>query len=294
MKILILGKDGFIGRNLSEYFRDKGYDVVALGHQELDLLDEKSICEYLKRNYYDVIFDAAVYNPRTAKNGVDNKEIEYNLRMFLALEKCHTMYGKLIYFGSGAEYDKSQDMKQVHETDIEKYHLPEYDYGLYKYVIHRLIEKSSNIYNFRVFGLFGPHENWKKAFISGACCKAIKDLPITIRRNVFFDYLYVEDFCKMVEILISRDLKYHEYNLVSGRSVDLMTLAKAVLKVSGKNLPIYVCEEGLGKEYSASNVRVMQELGEFEYEDIENSIFKLYSWYEEHENMIDMCSLLYQ
>ena len=46
--------------------------------------------------------------------------IEKDLRMFLNLEKNKDKFGKMFYFGSGAEYDKTKPIVQVKETDIGK------------------------------------------------------------------------------------------------------------------------------------------------------------------------------
>ncbi len=294
MRILILGKNGFIGRNLYEYFSKTEHEVTAVGHRELDLLCEKQVKDFLESTYYDVVLHAAVFNPRTQKESESDKELEYNLRIFYNMEKYSKCYGKMIYFGSGAEFDKREDIVDAGEDDFCNREIPDYTYAFYKYVIQRCIDKSDNIYNFRVFGLFGPYENWKKTFISGACCKAIKGLPITIRKNAVFDYLYIDDFCKIVSSMLEKDLHYHDYNIVSGRKMELLEIAQIVKEISGKDLPIYVCEDGYAKEYSASCERLRNELSDFSCENMRDSIAKLYQWYESKQEQIDLYSLLYQ
>ncbi len=56
---------------------------------------------------------------------------------------------------------------------------------------------------------------------------------------------------------------------------------------------MYICKEGLAKEYTASNARLMEELTGFEYTPIEDSVRQLYQWYLEHEDEIDLFQLLY-
>ena len=145
----------------------------------------------------------------------------------------------------------------------------------------------------RIFGLFGKYENWKTTFISGACCKALKNLPITIRKNVYFDYVFIDDFVRIVEWFIDHEPKFHEYNICSGKKYSLIELANYVKNVSKKEVPIIVCQEGLAKEYTGSNVRLLNEIKELSFTGIEDAIKDLYCYYQSIEEQIDLMSLLY-
>ena len=293
MQILITGSSGFVGRNVKEFFEAKGYDITAPSSRELDCTDEKGVKRFLAENYYDYVFHFAVYG-----DGIDHtkdgaKILEYNLRMFLNFAKYSSCYGKMIYTGSGAEYDKRFPICMVSEEDFGK-SIPVDQYGLMKYTVNQLIEKSNNIYNLRLFGIFGPYEYWKSRFISNLCCKAIKNIPLSIRRNCFFDYLWITDFCQILEKFIYIEPKFHTYNAVSGRPIDLYSLAEIVRETSGKNLDIIVCKDGYANEYTASNKRILRELGDFQYTKIKDSVEMLYRWYEKRQKCIDIYSLIYE
>lgn len=294
-KLLIVGAGGFIGRNLKEFLEKEKdlYEIDAPTSNEFDISDEQAVKEQLQKQYYDVIVHAAVYNPRVGFNKDLSKELDKNLRMFFNFERYQSFYGKMLYFGSGAEFDKRGKISMINE-DGSGNGIPETDYGLYKYIINQSIEHCENIYNLRIFGLFGKYENWRRTFISGACCKALKNLPITIRQNTYFDYLYIDDFCKIVKWFIDHDVKHRAYNVTSGKRIDLLTIADIVKEVSEKELPLYVCKEGLANEYSASNQRLLNEMGNFTFTPIEDAIRDLYIWYHNHEEDIDIYSLLYQ
>lgn len=294
-KLLLLGGNGFAGKNLREYFSlfPSEYSVDAPSSKELDLLDEVRVTDYLKKGHFDIVINAAIGNPKRDSYNQNTRELECDLRMFYNLERCSDLYGKMLYFGSGAEFDKRFPICKVTEKDVGKT-IPVTDYGLAKYIIGRNIEKSSNIYNLRIFGLYGKYENYGTTFISGACCKAIKGLPISIRQNVFFDYLFIDDFCKIVRYFVDNNPACHTYNLSSGTSVDLITLAETVKQVSGVDVPVYVCKEGLANEYTADNSLLKNEIGDFAFSSIENGIQSLYQYYRGIESSIDMMKLLYQ
>lgn len=56
-KILVLGKSGFIGRNVVEYFSEK-YDVMIPRHQKLGVLDECVFFQYLSKGNFDIVINA--------------------------------------------------------------------------------------------------------------------------------------------------------------------------------------------------------------------------------------------
>ena len=294
-KLLIVGASGFIGQNLKEYLEKEKdlYEIYAPTRKEFDISDEQEVKNQLKKQYYDVIIHAVVYNPRVGSNKDASKELDKNLRMFFNFERYQSFYGKMLYFGSGAEFDKRDEISMINEDSFGN-GIPETDYGFYKYIINKAIKNSENIYNLRVFGLFGKYENWRRTFISGACCKALKNIPITIRQNVYFDYMYIDDFCKIVKWFIDHDVRHRTYNITTGKKIDLISIAGMIKKISKKDIPVYVCKEGLANEYSASNQRLLNEIHSFTFSPMEDAIQDLYIWYCSRKEDIDIYSLLYQ
>ena len=62
------------------------------------------------------------------------------------------------------------------------------------------------VYELRLFGVFGPYEDWQVRFLSNACARAVWDMPLVIRQNVFFDYLDVDDLGRILELMFCRSL----------------------------------------------------------------------------------------
>lgn len=292
-KILITGSTGFVGRNVKEYLeKNPVYKIYAPVSGQLDCLDETAVREYLEENRFDYVLHFAVYGNGIDKSKDGTKILEYNLRMFLNFQKCSRLYGKMYYCGSGAEYDKRYDIISVKETEIGRT-IPTDQYGLMKYTVGQMMEASENIYNFRLFGIFGKYEYYPVKFISNICCKAIKGLPFSIRQNVYFDYLWAGDFCRMLEFFLSHEPKYHSYNMVAGDKISLREICDIVNQISSKEMPVYICREGLGREYTASNERFLEECPDFIYTAKEVAVRELYDWYRGCEDMIDIYQLLY-
>ena len=115
-----------------------------------------------------------------------------------------------------------------------------------------------------------------------------------MRKNCYFDYLWIDDFCDMLEkFILMENPQFHTYNAVSGQRIDLLTLANIVNEIAGSRSDIIVCNEGLANEYTAVNRRMREEFPNLKYTDIRDSIKQLYSWYQSIEEEIDIYSLIY-
>jgi GDP-L-fucose synthase len=154
------------------------------------------------------------------------------------------------------------------------------------------MEKLDNVVKLRVFGVFGKYEDYTIRFISNAICKAICGLPITIRQNRRFDYLYIEDLMPVLEHFIHNQARHSAYNVTPDTAVDLYTIAGMVRKRSGKDLPIIVSEPGMGFEYSGDNGRLRSEIPDLNFTPLEEAIDRLYSWHEKNSHLIDREKLL--
>jgi UDP-glucose 4-epimerase len=288
MRILITGGSGFIGRNLAEQLAS-AYDMSAPASAELDLLKEQDVRDYLNAHHFDVIVHTATTrsNRRVA---APTDLLDRNCRMFFNLVRNQESFGKMIHFGSGAEYSRAQLPARVQEDYFDT-RVPADAYGFSKYICAKYIERSNRIVDLRLFGVFGPHEDYTVRFISNACCRALKGLPIVLRQDVVFDYLYVNDLASITSWFIENDARHKAYNVCSGSPAPLTELAHIVADVSGSNPTVSVSTGGMGPEYTADNSRLLAEMGNYKFWDMRRAISDLYSWYEQHESMIDAASL---
>lgn len=295
MKILLTGGSGFVGKNVKEYLVQKGYSIYAPSSKELDCMDEEAVKEHLLSEHYDVVLHFAVYGNSINKSVDAAKILQCNLQMFHNFAKCSELYGKMIYTGSGAEYNKKYPIQMVKEMELQNHAIPSDQYGLMKYTANQIIECSHNIYNLRLFGIFGKYENWKVRYISNLCCKSLKGMPLSLRKNCYFDYLWIDDFCHMVEKFMKLDHPmYHTYNAVRGEKIDLYTLANIVNEVSETPQKIIVCKEGLANEYTANNDRILYEMPDMVFTDIKDAVRQLYLWYKQRQELIDEYALIYE
>ncbi len=289
MKILITGGRGFIGRNLLNYFSEK-YEVYSPNHDELELLDEKAVNEFFKKNKFDIVIHSAAKGG-SRKLPTFPEMLKDNLKMFFNIIKNKDSYKKMIFIGSGAEYDKSNELKDIKEEDFGK-NIPEDDYGFYKYLCSKYIETSGNIINLRVFGIFGKYEDYDTRFISNIICRIIFNLPVEMNQNAVYDYIYVKDLCRIVEYFVNNESKYKFYNIGAEKHLELLDILKIIKNISGKEFEVKIKNKGMNKEYTCDNSRLKDELKDFKFGDMEIAIKELYDWYLENKENIKRENLL--
>jgi UDP-glucose 4-epimerase len=287
--VLITGGSGFIGRNLVESLKGK-YEILSPNRQELDLLDDQAIRRYFIDHHIDVVVHSATTPGHRNAKPVADLALR-NQKMFFGLARNRDRYGKLIFLSSGAVYDMRHYLPNMKEEYFDT-HVPVDEHGFSKYVCAKYIEEADKIVELRLFGVFGKYEDYEIRFISNAICKVIMGLPITIKQNRTFDYLYVEDLATVVDHFIMHDAQYKTYNVTSGEARDLRSLAEIVSLTSGEETEILIKEEGWGMEYSGDNSRLRESLPHLHLTPLSRSIPSLYAWYENNRHVINKALLL--
>jgi nucleoside-diphosphate-sugar epimerase len=282
--ILLTGATGFVGRNLAANL-SAHHRVLAPSRRELDLLDPVATADYLGRHKPDVVIHGATTpGHRNAPKAPDL--VERNLRMFHHLARCRGRYGRLIHLGSGAVYDVATMPPKISEEPFDA-HVPADPHGFAKYVVARHLECIPDAVELRLFGVFGPHEDYAIRFISNALCKALLGLPITIRQDRRFDYLYVDDLGPVVEHFIGAAPRHRFYNVTPDAAVALTDIADLAREAAGADVPVVVAEPGMGPEYSGDNRRLRAELPGLRFTPLRDAVAALCDWYRARRDAID-------
>lgn len=277
LRLFITGGNGFIARNLIENLSKK-YFILSPSHKELELTNEQQVIDFFKSHRIDVVIHCANIGG-TKKTITIPNIVEINLKIFINLLNCKKYYKKMIYFGSGAEYDKRNNLTQVKEKDFGK-NMPMDSYGFYKYVCSKLIEKEKNIINLRLFGVYGKYEDYETRFISYAICRMLLNKPINIKKNIFFDYLYINDLVKIVDYFIENKVQHKFYNIGRGFSMDIKSIAHLIIKLSSKNIPLNIGSKDLNNEYTCDVSRLKSTIKKLEYTDFPASIKEMINYYQ--------------
>lgn len=317
-RIFLTGGSGFIGKNIKESLGNQ-YDIFAPTHRELDLLDSNSVENYLLKNgQFDVVLHTAIVGGNRMTGDTKDNALD-SLRMFFNVASKRKYFKRFFYFGSGIEYGKEKPIKNFDENNFDM-RLPQSNWGLYKYICAKHVEATDDFINLRIFGAFGKYEDIRVRFISNSICRNILNLPIVINQNIRMDYLYIDDLVKIIDFFIKNRFprpksrgtlifaqdslhprdesrgffaqnkgksRFKTYNLTPGKSTDLVSIARIINSISGKRLPIKIRKRGLSPEYTGNNIRLMRELGDFKFTEIQLAIKELYSWYLKNKKLID-------
>lgn len=289
-KILLTGGNGFIGKNIQESFLAQKYEITAPRSFELNLADTAAVDEYFRTRSFDVVLHAATKPGH--RNAKDPTHLFYtNVRMFENLARHTDKFGKLINLGSGAVYDSAADNRLVTEDQIGQ-RCGKDEHSFCKYVVHKRIEALPNAVDLNIFGIFGKYEDWEIRFISNAICKTLFDLPITLRQNRRFSYLYINDLMPILEFFIETPCAHKSYNITPNEETELLQAAHTVQKLAGHKTGIHIASPGYGLNYSGCNARLKQEMKHVQFTPFEQAVEELIKYYQQHQSSLDRRLLL--
>ena len=283
-RILITGAKGFIGKNLSEFLSDK-YKVFATSHQDLNILDFQAVKSFFDKNKIDFVIHCA---SKGGARGIedDPSVIDDNLQMFHNLESCLNG-SRMITFGSGAQFDKSRPLIKIKEEELGKF-IPKDPYGYSKLFTAKEIEKLNNVLCLNIFGCYGKGEK-ENRFPTDAILKNLKKEPIFINKNVIFDYLYINDLCKIVEFFIENNPKEKIINVTPTQSISLLKIAQIINKTGDFKSEIIIKEQGLNNQYTGDNQKLLKEMNGYNFTSYEDGLKELYQHLIKNEKVLRHC-----
>ena len=183
MRILVTGKNGYIGSSIINKLKAYNYNITGVGREDFDLTDRESTNAYFDCRKFDVIIHTAICGgSRLIHDG--NDVLSNNVKMFYNLLNNQDKFNQLINLGSGAELNN-----------------PSSPYGLSKAIIWDVIKSNSKLNNIRIFGVFDENE-LDTRFIK-TCLKKYKNKdPLIIHQNKLFDFIYMDDLVTIINFII--------------------------------------------------------------------------------------------
>lgn len=229
MKILITGGNGNIAKMIKNALSSE-FHITSICRTDFDLLDFKSLQNYLSFNSFDVLIHTAINGGRRTK--AENGDIIYNnLIMFENLIKFADHFRLIINFDSGAIYDRSTNIFSRKEEDLIS--VPSDYYGFSKYLIYKRSLSYSNIVNFRIFNIFHINEEPDR-FIKACFLAKRNGGNVAIQKDKYFDFMSEADFIKIVKYYLTNLNNIHilpkTFNLSYKNKYTLSDIALLILQ----------------------------------------------------------------
>ena len=272
--ILLTGSGGFIGKHLKNQLSGK-FNLFTPRSYQLNLLDKDDVKQYVEDNNIEYIIHSASCGVRISPDATIDEVAKPNIEMFKNLSELTSKDRPMITIGSGAEYDKSRPLCKIKESDFGK-SIPKDPYGYSKYLISKMIEEKENILNLRLFGIYGLGED-KSRVTSCIVNSNIAKEPIILNQNVKFDFIYIDDFCRIVEYFLNNSTNEKFINVSPTESIEIIDLAKIVNDFSDYKSEIIVKNPGMNREYTGDNAKLLSIIKDFSFTSYKEGMKKFYS-----------------
>lgn len=271
--ILITGSGGFVGKNLKEFLATE-FNLFCPRSSELNLTDKDAVQNYFLKHDIDFIIHCATTGGVRGCQDPKNCEKD-NLKMVCNLLQAKKESVLLLTFGSGAAYGKSRDLHKIKETQIGEF-IPQDQYGKSKMKLAKLTQTRDDMICLNIFACYGKYEKDSR-FPTYAITQNLKKQNITINKNVVFDYLYIDDLCRIVRSFISTPPQKRIINVTPAKSISLLEIAQTVNNIGLFKSKITFKEQGMNFEYTGDNSILLSELPDFEFTPFEKGAAELYA-----------------
>jgi nucleoside-diphosphate-sugar epimerase len=223
LNVLLTGSNGFLAKEIKDFFSKlPSYNLILTNRKNLDVTDPFAVDKFFKDYQIDIVIHTAVCGGKRGR--VDTiDDLFNNIKMFDNLSRHSDKFKMMINFGSGAEFDRQLAIYNASEDLIYK-RLPNDYYGLSKNLItKKILDFDSNIINLRLFGCFGIHESSQR-LIKNTINKFKNKTNAEIHGNLYIDYIYSVDVCRIIEFFINN------HQTVSFRDLNLCYTPKQSIK----------------------------------------------------------------
>ena len=321
MKLLITGGAGFIGSNFVYYMLEKhpDYELVCLdkltyaGNFETlnkaiknnkfsfvkgDITDKESVERIFEKNKFDMVinFAAESHVDRSIedagvflKTNILGTHILLDICKKFGVERFHQVSTDEVY--GDLPIDR-KDLFFTEETSIRT----SSPYSASKASADLLVQAYYKTFDLpvtisRCSNNYGPYQ-FPEKLIPLVIVNAQSDklIPVYGKGENIRDWLYVEDHCKAIDLIIHNGKQGEVYNIGGHNENSNLEVVKSILKNLNKpeSLIHFVSDRpGHDMRYAVDSSKIFYELGWKPTMDFSEGIVKTISWYLENSNWLD-------
>lgn len=309
-KILITGGCGFIGSNFIRYlFKNYNYKIINLdaltyaGNPE-NLKDISSDKKYKfvygrvedKKLVKNLIKDVSCIVHFAAETHVDRSISSASVFIMTNIVGTHilldaSLYSnieKFIYVSTDEVYGSIEKGKFKENSPLS----PTSPYSASKASADMLAQAYSKTYKLPVIIVrpsnnYGPYQ-YPEKFIPLTITNIFENKPVPVygKGENIRDWLYVEDNCRAIDLVLHKGTIGEIYNIGSGNLKKNIDVVKTILKILNKseNLIKFVPDRPAhDRRYAISSLKIKNELGFKPSVSFEEGLQKTIFWYRENK-----------
>lgn len=244
-KYIVLGGNGFIGKNLCSYLADLGIEVTSFDRDDVidgdprvdfvhgDFFEDDFLRELIRE--YDVIFHAiSTINPGNSNDIYMNgygKDLVQTIKLCSWIKDTNK---SMVFLSSGGTVYGNQKQQPITEQMLP---LPINHYGNIKLCIENAlrifhIQNTMNIRIARIANPYGPGQDYTKGvgFVDALLKRAMENKVVEVwgdGENIR-DYIYIKDVCYYLHRLAEYDGSESIFNISSGEGISQNQIIKYI------------------------------------------------------------------
>ena len=279
MKVVVLG-DGLLG---TEIVKQTNWDYFSRKKDNLNITNIVTWSHLLLP--YDVIVNCIAYTKTYDSNKQLHWDINYKAVSEL-VDYCNNHNKKLIHISTDEVYG-SLELDSENKFTEQTLYSPNSPYSASKaasdhfvnawrttYGVPTIITNCSNNY--------GPSQHIEK-FIPKVIAHALEDVAIPVygTGDNVRDWLYVEDHCHAINLVLKNGKVGQKYNIGGGVELSNLELVKKILKMMGKpETLIKFVDDRLGhdKRYAIDYAKIEKELKYEPLYSLEEGLQRTIEW----------------
>ena len=255
-RCVILGGNGFIGKNLLEYL-ERSTDYTLTSFDRTIPKEKLKGVNYIKGDFtadrdlisavtdQDIIIHLiSTTNPRES---MQNPYIGYNVDVIQTIKILEFIKGsdaRILFSSSGGTVYGEPDKCPIPENHKLT---PISHYGITKVTIENIINMYNTLYGMkniimRIANPYGPGQDYKKGtgIIDAIVRRTLNNQIVTVWGDGTNtrDYIYIDDLCMVIQKICDYDGKQCTFNIGSGKGADINNIISTVEKILNKKVDV--------------------------------------------------------
>jgi UDP-glucose 4-epimerase len=294
MKIMILGSEGFVGKNLTKglshhniFAADMVDKSKTSNYKRFDITNYNSVENLVKD--VDVVIDLVAHSLVSSLDGsITNAQINI-MGLLNLLEVCRkNKIPKVIFTSASSLIGEPQTFKVTEDHPAK----PKTAYGITKFTSEHYLRLYNELYDldyvaFRFFNIYGPYQ--KNGLIPNLYNKFIKNEPLTVfgKGDQVRDYVFIEDILPFFEKACTSNLANSTIlNMGTGVGTTIIKIIETMSEILGiePNIDYKPQRPGEIGNFVADTSLFYSTFGSIPKTSVESGLQKTIEWLKQNEN----------